>query len=54
MYCTYNPVLISAQESSPEDLIKVTSVDLQIKANTISHHTNEFDITDPMIYDRYT
>ena len=37
--------------SETSEEFTVTSVDLDIKSNTKSHHTDEFDITDALLYD---
>lgn len=33
------------------ELIRVSSVDLQVRDNVKQHHTSEFDITDATLYD---
>lgn len=42
----------SDEEKILEEVLQVTGIDSNIKDNVKSHHTNEFDITDAIVYDK--
>lgn len=41
----------AAPDAADKDTIQVTKLDLNVRQNAKAHHTNEFDITDALVYD---